>query len=711
MIEKWSLRLRIFLFFALIGIGAVAAVAGGAYFAAARIGPEAIPHLVLTSGGAAFAILGLVTWVWLKFDDNVARPIMSISRDVRAAVHADAQGDIGGDAARYLGFLAPAVREVTGALKEARTEVEAAVEAATKEASRQTRRLEAVLRDLRQGVLICNLEHKVLLYNRRALEILHVSGELGLGRSLLVFVAPQALSHAIQRLTARFESGRHVEHEDGLTSLVVVHTRQGGRTLKGRLTLTLNSTNERPVGYVIAFDDVTDEIAAGVWRDRLLHDVTADMRQRIASLVVAGDMLAHGGDLSDDERFAAEQVLAREPKTLAERLERLDLASGDLIAGAWPMSSLFSPTLLSCVIDRRSERREITCEVIGNPLWLHCDSASVVDLVDRIMNRVAVHAGVDCFQIGGTRSDDHAFIDLIWAGKAVPIATLDEWLGEPLDEGVGSVSGHDVLSRHKTDMWSEDIGNDRARVRLPLGLAEDYYDRPEKSQVRIPERAEFYDFDLAASIDRATINDVPLKALTFVVFDTETTGLEPARGDKVISIAGARVVNGRMLRGEVFNTFVHPGRTIPAASTKIHGITDAMVAGADAIEEVLPRFHEFVGDAVLVAHNAAFDMKFVTMSQDACGVKFDGPVLDTVLLAAHVFGDTESLTLDALADRFEVVIADEDRHTALGDALATAEVLLRLISLLDGVGVRTLRDAFEVSEAQAAIRRKQKKAY
>ncbi|HOV05608.1 MAG TPA: exonuclease domain-containing protein, partial [Kaistiaceae bacterium] len=514
----------------------------------------------------------------------------------------------------------------------------AAVAAATAEVDRQTRRLEAVLRDLRQGVLICNLDHMVLLYNRRALEILHVSGELGLGRSLLVFIAPQALAHAIQRLTARFHSGRHVDHEDGLTTLVVVHTRQGGRTLKGRLTLTLDTANEKPVGYVIAFDDVTDEIAAGIWRDRLLHDVTADIRQRIAALVVAGEMLAHGGELSDDERFAAEQVLAREPKTLGERLERLDLASGDLMASAWPMSSLITPTLLTCAAERRSEGRETTCEVVGKPLWVHCDSASMVDLIDRVMNRVAVQTGVDKFRLGATAADEHAYVDLSWRGRPVSIATLTEWLSEPLDEGVGSVSGHDVLSRHNTDMWCEDLGNGEARIRLPLGLAEDHYERAATPKVRLAERAEFYDFDLAAGVDRSTINDATLKSLTYVVFDTETTGLEPANGDKVISIAGIRCVNGRMLRGEVFNSFVHPQRKIPPASTKIHHITDEMVARADPIQKVLPRFHGFVGDAVLVAHNAAFDMKFVTMSQDECGLRFDGPVLDTVLLAAHVFG-------------------------------------------------------------------------
>ncbi|MEL6437571.1 MAG: exonuclease domain-containing protein, partial [Pseudomonadota bacterium] len=119
-------------------------------------------------------------------------------------------------------------------------------------------------------------------------------------------------------------------------------------------------------------------------------------------------------------------------------------------------------------------------------------------------------------------------------------------------------------------------------------------------------------------------------------------------------------------------------------------------------------FHGFARDQVLVAHNAAFDMAFLERAEKASGVKFDNVVIDTVLLAAHLFGPTSDLTLDALAKRFDITIPPEARHTAIGDALATADVLVQLFKLLRADGVVTLRDAVAISEQQTAIRRRQK---
>jgi len=121
-----------------------------------------------------------------------------------------------------------------------------------------------------------------------------------------------------------------------------------------------------------------------------------------------------------------------------------------------------------------------------------------------------------------------------------------------------------------------------------------------------------------------------------------------------------------------------------------------MVTGMPFITAVLPAFHTFASDTVLVAHNAAFDMKFLQLQEDVTGLKFDQPVLDTLLLSAVVHPAQESHRLEEIAERFNINVLG--RHTALGDAFVTAEVWLRLIPLLQAMGIHTLRQAREAAQ-------------
>jgi len=115
------------------------------------------------------------------------------------------------------------------------------------------------------------------------------------------------------------------------------------------------------------------------------------------------------------------------------------------------------------------------------------------------------------------------------------------------------------------------------------------------------------------------------------------------------------------------------------------------LAGQPTILEVLPVFHAFARDTVLVAHNAAFDMRFLQLKEAASGLRFDQPVLDTLLLSAWLQPNQESHGLEAIAERMGVAVTH--RHTALGDATVTAEVFLRQVALLQSKGVHTLGQA------------------
>ena len=117
---------------------------------------------------------------------------------------------------------------------------------------------------------------------------------------------------------------------------------------------------------------------------------------------------------------------------------------------------------------------------------------------------------------------------------------------------------------------------------------------------------------------------------TYVVFDLETTGFSPIR-DKIIEIGAVKVENGKIT--DKFSTFVNPGVPIPFEITRLTSITDQMVMDSPGIETVLPQFLEFVGDAVLVAHNASFDVGFIEQNMRYQNLMPDFTSVDTVAMA------------------------------------------------------------------------------
>lgn len=239
--------------------------------------------------------------------------------------------------------------------------------------------------------------------------------------------------------------------------------------------------------------------------------------------------------------------------------------------------------------------------------------------------------------------------------------------------------------------------------------AGDTVQKPEPSLVALadtlPERPEFYDFALFEQRVAGPIYDQTLATLDFVVFDTETTGLRPSAGDEIVQIAGVRVVNARVLEGDSFDHLVNPQRPIPRSSTRFHGITDTMVAGCPPASVVLGQFHRFAVDSVLVAHNAAFDLKFLKLKEGETGARFDHPVLDTLLLSVVLHPNHETHTLDAIAERLDVEI--KQRHTALGDSVTTAYILVKMFDALAARGIHTLRDAIQASDAIYSVRKLQ----
>lgn len=196
-----------------------------------------------------------------------------------------------------------------------------------------------------------------------------------------------------------------------------------------------------------------------------------------------------------------------------------------------------------------------------------------------------------------------------------------------------------------------------------------------------------HDLPAEAPVDDAT----PLAALRAVVVDTETTGLEVAR-DRIVAFGAVRLLGTRIDGRATLDRLVNPGVPIPAASRAVHGITDAMVAGAAPLDKVLDAFETFRAGAALVGHNLAFDLALLRHGARRGDFAWQDPLaLDTALLVAALDPALAQLDLGDVAEHFGVAVLG--RHTALGDALVTAEVYVRLVPRLAERGVTTLGQA------------------
>ena len=193
----------------------------------------------------------------------------------------------------------------------------------------------------------------------------------------------------------------------------------------------------------------------------------------------------------------------------------------------------------------------------------------------------------------------------------------------------------------------------------------------------------------------------PLAALRYVVFDLETTGLQPTRGDRIIAIGAVRVTEGRVDERDRFESFCQPGRPIPPASTAIHGITDAMVAHAAPWPQVVAAFHAWVGEDVLVAHNAAFDLTCLHAAEAQAGVRFNNPALCTMVLSRWLDPAERDHSLDAIAARHGIVIAS--RHDAFGDAVATAHLFVDMLRRAEERGITSLDELSRESRMRENI--------
>lgn len=164
-----------------------------------------------------------------------------------------------------------------------------------------------------------------------------------------------------------------------------------------------------------------------------------------------------------------------------------------------------------------------------------------------------------------------------------------------------------------------------------------------------------------------------------IVFDTETTGFEYAKGHRLIEIGAVELIN-HMPTGKTYHQYINPEREVPEDAVKVHGLTYDMLKDYPTFDKIADEWLEFVGDAKLIAHNASFDMNFVNYELKQIGkpeISFDRSI-DTLEIARAMFPGARC-TLDALCKRFEIDNSARTFHGALLDAELLADVYLELL--------------------------------
>ncbi|MGA1846110.1 PolC-type DNA polymerase III [Deferribacter abyssi] len=180
--------------------------------------------------------------------------------------------------------------------------------------------------------------------------------------------------------------------------------------------------------------------------------------------------------------------------------------------------------------------------------------------------------------------------------------------------------------------------------------------------------------------------DNKLTNYTFTVVDTETTGLSPYKGARLVEIGAIKIYPGLSIRFDKgFSTLINPEKPIPHAAYQVHKISDDIVADAPKIHEVLPHFSKYIENTVLVAHNASFDFKFIDYFYKTCNISCSLiAVVDTLKIARKVVKGLKSYSLDSLINYFQINMSffGSYRHRAVFDAAHTAVIFVKLIDCL-----------------------------
>ncbi|MGD9824929.1 3'-5' exonuclease [Desulfobacter sp.] len=521
--------------------------------------------------------------------------------------------------------------------------------------------------ELPQGIIACNTEGEINLFNKKA-KILEAQNHIiGIGRSIFDIIDKDIILNALYEINVK-NPKKHVAASSSFITL------SPGNVLIQADISPITDRRDNFAGFMVVFYNIGKDFELYAKIDNIFKSTATKV-------------------LTYLDKIKKEKMTTPEIAAIEENLKKSEQDYIEKIKERLPFLVVSDRDIITTVQKRAGEKLNISLkpEFPAHINWIRIETYSFINAFLSILTILKNKTFKKTFNCKLFKEANFLaiFFHIPDAEKNLDIFKDDHFF-LTLKDFVNYHEAQISLSFNEKSEKGLKILIPLAEMKEPEGVRNIVIER------EAYERPDFFDFDLFTKRKTdSKLNDMRLKDIVYTVFDTETTGLD-TRNDQIISIGGVRIVNGRILCGEKFNQLIDPKINIPLESEKFHGINDEMVKGKPDIKEVLPLFYKFSKDTVLVAHNAAFDMKMFSMKEAQTGIKFDNPVLDTLLLALIVYPMHEKHNMAAIASFAGVDIVG--RHTAIGDASATAGIFLKLIPLLAKKGIHTLNDAINASK-------------
>lgn len=549
--------------------------------------------------------------------------------------------------------------------------------------------LASILAELPTGLVICNIHGRILLFNSQA-KMLFTENKLtkrseyflGLGRSIFHILDKSLIEHALAEIDERLNS-RKKRVASYFTALL------GEDPILFEVIPVLNQ--ERIVtAFILSLQNITDNI-------NRYETINSSFQNFARSLA---ESCSHVGEICSSTEMARKIDIKNVQQSLTEIYDYSQSTQRQVLEAVFepiPLTKLelnrFLFVLQKTVgyelnIRLNIQAAEKNKRILG-------DMYSFITALVVFFEKLGQLTSLEEFDISVKLQEKEVVFDITWEGE--PVNCID--IERLADEKIQTLSCLSyVFRQNKAAFEAVSTGAICSQVRV-TATAELPAPFPGKrrSPVIAGSRPEYYDFSLfTVDEDNRELLNCPLESLTYSAIDTETTGLDPGGGDEILAIGAVRIVKGRILHADCFEQLINPVRDIPFDSYRIHGIDPAMVVDKPTINEVLPLFKRYVSNTVILGHDVAFDMKMFRLKEKSSGVAFSNPVLDTLLLSAMLHPIDRRHNLESIAKRLGVTIIG--RHTALGDAMAAAEIFLKLIPLLQSKNIITLKEAINASK-------------